>query len=131
MHPAVAELLECREYPGNIRDLRQLALRIAVRHVGPGPVTPGDIPEDERPAVITDPAGCGGTASLLEAAVAEALRDGLSYRDIRAAAAESAVRLAVELADGDLLVAAGRLGVTRRMLEQRRAGTRSDLASDV
>ena len=39
-----------RDYPGNVRDLRQLALRISNRHVGPGPITAGDLPEEEWPA---------------------------------------------------------------------------------
>ncbi|MET0417846.1 MAG: sigma 54-interacting transcriptional regulator, partial [Actinoplanes sp.] len=47
---AVRELLLRRHYPGNVRDLRSLALRIIHRHVGPGAVTVGDVPELERPA---------------------------------------------------------------------------------
>jgi DNA-binding NtrC family response regulator len=48
--PAVRAFLLSRRYPGNIRDLRHLVARLSHRHVGPGPVTVGDIPEDERPA---------------------------------------------------------------------------------
>jgi transcriptional regulator with GAF, ATPase, and Fis domain len=47
---AVRELLLRRHYPGNVRDLRSLALRIIHRHVGSGAVTVGDVPELERPA---------------------------------------------------------------------------------
>ncbi|HSN88673.1 MAG TPA: sigma 54-interacting transcriptional regulator, partial [Thermoanaerobaculia bacterium] len=47
--PAVMNLLLSRDYPGNIRDLRQLVGRIVHRHVGKGPVTIGDVPEEERP----------------------------------------------------------------------------------
>jgi DNA-binding NtrC family response regulator len=46
----VREHLLRRAYPGNVRDLKQLASRVANRHVGPGPITGGDLPEDERPA---------------------------------------------------------------------------------
>ena len=120
LHPAVVELLERRDYPGNVRDLRQLALRIAVRHVGPGPVTPGDVPDEERPTGTSPPTDQTSTG-LLDRAVAAALREGRGYRQIRDAAADSAVRLAVEQADGSLRVAADRLGVTDRMLQQRRA----------
>ena len=45
----VRQYLLRRAYPGNVRDLRQLISRIACRHVGPGPITVGDIPDDERP----------------------------------------------------------------------------------
>jgi transcriptional regulator with GAF, ATPase, and Fis domain len=49
--PAVRDFLLTRDYPGNVRDLRQLAMRVAARHVGNGAVTPGDIPPAERPSV--------------------------------------------------------------------------------
>ena len=45
----VHDLLVGRSYPGNVRDLRSLALRIAQRHIGTGSVTVGDVPRDERP----------------------------------------------------------------------------------
>ncbi|MCI5145846.1 MAG: sigma-54-dependent Fis family transcriptional regulator, partial [Candidatus Electrothrix sp. AR3] len=47
----VCNYLASREYTGNIRELKQLALRIMHRHVGPGLITAGDIPEGERPCV--------------------------------------------------------------------------------
>ena len=43
------DLLVNRDYPGNVRDLRSLVLRIAHRYLGTGFVTVGDIPDDERP----------------------------------------------------------------------------------
>ena len=46
----VREYLLNRAYPGNVRDLRQLIARISSRHVGPGPITIGDLPDDEHPA---------------------------------------------------------------------------------
>ena len=45
----VREYLLNRDYPGNVRDLRQLMQRIAHCHVGPGQITVGDIPADDRP----------------------------------------------------------------------------------
>jgi transcriptional regulator with GAF, ATPase, and Fis domain len=120
LHPAVVDLIERRDYPGNVRDLRQLALRIAVRHVGPGPVTPGDVPDEERPAALDQPTDEPSTG-LLDRAVAAALHEGRGYREIRDAAGDCAVRLAVEQAAGNLRVAADRLRVTDRMLQQRRA----------
>ena len=47
---AVHDLLVNRSYPGNVRDLRSLTLRIGHRYLGAGLVTVGDIPEDEWPA---------------------------------------------------------------------------------
>ena len=46
---AVRDLLLSRTYPGNVRDLRSLVLRIIPRYLGAGVVTVGDIPDHERP----------------------------------------------------------------------------------
>jgi transcriptional regulator with GAF, ATPase, and Fis domain len=43
-----------RSYPGNIRELKHLVARLSTRHVGPGPITLGSIPDDERPAEDLD-----------------------------------------------------------------------------
>jgi transcriptional regulator with GAF, ATPase, and Fis domain len=48
----VREYLLSRAYPGNVRDRRQLIARICSRHVGPGPITIGDLPENEHPAAL-------------------------------------------------------------------------------
>ena len=55
---AVARFLIGRSYPGNVRELRQLVERIGDRHVGPGRLTPGDVPEDEWASLA------GGAAPL-------------------------------------------------------------------
>ena len=49
MDPAVREYLLTRDYPGNVRDLRQVVTRLWQRHSGGGPLTVGDVPEQERP----------------------------------------------------------------------------------
>jgi transcriptional regulator with GAF, ATPase, and Fis domain len=46
---AVRDLLVSRDYPGNVRDLRSLVLRIVHRYLGMGFITVGDIPDDQRP----------------------------------------------------------------------------------
>jgi transcriptional regulator with GAF, ATPase, and Fis domain len=124
LHPAVAEMIQRRDYPGNVRDLRQLASRIAVRHVGPGPVTPGDVPVEERPAAAptVEPSSDG----LFDRAATAALREGRGYREIRDAAGDAAVRLAIAQARGNLQSAARSLSVTDRMLQQRCAVDRGD-----
>src|SRR5213076_2429176 len=40
----VQHFLIRRRYPGNVRELKQLVGRICSRHVGPGPITIGDVP---------------------------------------------------------------------------------------
>jgi DNA-binding NtrC family response regulator len=49
LEDAVHDLLVSRPYPGNVRDLRSLVLRIVHRYLGAGFVTVGDIPDRERP----------------------------------------------------------------------------------
>ncbi|GIH06923.1 hypothetical protein Rhe02_49900 [Rhizocola hellebori] len=124
LDPAVARMLDQREYPGNVRDLRQLALRIAARHVGPGPVTPGDIPDEERPLEVSA-AQEQQVQVLLDDAVEAALSAGCGYRHIRDSAAETAIRLALRRCGDDLQEAARRLGVTDRMLQKWRAQGRA------
>jgi transcriptional regulator with GAF, ATPase, and Fis domain len=118
----VREFLLGRAYPGNVRDLRQLIVRIGSRHVGPGPITVGDIPADEIPA--------GGKAAAdwrnaeFDQTIRQALAMGAGLKEIGQAAADAALRIAVDEENGNLQVAARRLGVTDRALQMRRAARR-------
>lgn len=47
---AVRDQLVTRDYPGNVRELRQVITRMAQRHVGNNPFTAGDLAEEDRPA---------------------------------------------------------------------------------
>jgi len=120
--PAVRSLLLARVYPGNVRDLRHLVARVASRHVGPGPITVGDVPVDEYPAV------CAGGGQWLNADFEQAIRHavdiGAGLKEISQAAAETAMRIAIDNEDGSLQLAAQRLGVTDRALQMRRAARR-------
>jgi transcriptional regulator with GAF, ATPase, and Fis domain len=117
--PAVEEVLVAREYPGNVRDLRQLVTRVAERHVGSGPVTPGDLDPVDRPS----PEGWHG--SLLELAIRHAVQSGANLREIGRVATALAVRVVVEQEGGNLQRAARKLGVTDRALQLRRAPRRA------
>ena len=114
--PAVTELLLTRDYPGNVRDLRHLVTRLWQRHSGPGPITVGDLPEQERP-VTTAPAWPGRE---FEHAIAHAVELGIGLKEIGQCAGELAVRLALEREGLNLHRAARRLGVTDRALQLRR-----------
>jgi transcriptional regulator with GAF, ATPase, and Fis domain len=115
LDPHVEAYLVQGDYPGNIRDLKNLVCRIASRHVGPGPVTIGDIPEEERPAA--GPARVDWRGGLLEEAVELALAAGASLDEISRAASGAAVRLACAHEQGNLRRAAHRLGVGDEELE--------------
>jgi transcriptional regulator with GAF, ATPase, and Fis domain len=127
VEPALLELLARRDYPGNVRDLRQLVGRIAQRHVGPGPITLGDLPPEERPLKELPPgerAPEGDLDGSFDSPVRAALARGLGLREITNQVGDAAVRLALEAAAGNVRRAAERLGVTDRALQMRRAAAK-------
>src|SRR5262249_54495093 len=124
---AVRDALLVRDCPGTVRDLRQLMTRIAYRHAGRGLVTVGDLPEDERPLARADHDWRGdGFGAAIRLAVAQ----GMTMREIAAAAAETAIRVALAEEGGSLQRAARRLGLTPRALQLRRAAGRLPATTD-
>jgi transcriptional regulator with GAF, ATPase, and Fis domain len=119
LDPPVREYLMNRSYSGNIRELRQLIQRIAWRHVGPGPITVGDIPKEDRPPDGEVPRAWPD--ERLDLTIADAVAAGASLKEINQTAAETAIRMAVQSERGNLQKAAKRLGVTDRALQMRRA----------
>jgi len=120
---AVRTYLVNREYPGNIRELRQLINRVAHRHVGPGPITAGDIPPEDRPC--DDGLPQPWPDERLDQVIEDAISRGVGLKEISNATAEAAIRLALKSEDGNLQRAARRLGVTDRALQMRRASKRT------
>jgi len=115
----VREYLLNRAYPGNVRDLRQLINRISSRHVGPGPITVGDLPEEDR---LLGQANRGGwRGPEFEGAIRHAVSLGVGLREISQAAADTATRIALNRENGNLQAAARTLRVTDRALQMRRA----------
>jgi transcriptional regulator with GAF, ATPase, and Fis domain len=119
---SVREYLLSRTYPGNVRDLRQLIARISSRHVGPGPITVGDIPADERPA--GDPVRGSWRDADFEQAIRQALAMGAGLKEISQAAADTATRIALHDENNNAQLAARRLGVTARAVQERRKDRR-------
>ncbi len=121
----VMDFLLKRVYPGNARDLRQLVARINSRHEGPGPITAGDIPPEERPIQDESPEDWRGAS--FELSMRRALAQGADLREITRAASETAIRIAVAAEGGNLQRASGRLGVTDRYLQMLRASRRNSI----
>jgi transcriptional regulator with GAF, ATPase, and Fis domain len=113
--PAVRAYLMERPYPGNIRDLQQLCRQMRGRHVGDTPYSAGDVP---TPPAIGH-TGDWHTGSF-EQGIRHAIEAGAALKDITSAAAETAVRLALEEGAASTAVAAQRLQVTPRALQLRR-----------
>jgi transcriptional regulator with GAF, ATPase, and Fis domain len=121
---AVREYLLLRDYPGNVRDLRRVVASLHLRHAGLGPITIGDVPEEERPA--TEAADDDWRNGGFEGAIGHAIELGLGLKEIGNAASEMAIKLALEREQGNLRRAASRLGVTDRALQLRRAKPRGE-----
>jgi transcriptional regulator with GAF, ATPase, and Fis domain len=119
---AVQEYLLTRDYPGNVRDLRQLVTRMWYRHAGPGAITPGDIPKTDRPGEHAVRAGWQD--GHFERVVRHALDLGAGLKEISRAAAETAIRIALEQEQDNVHRAALRLGLTDRAVQLRRASTK-------
>lgn len=117
----VRDYLLKREYAGNVRDLKQVVSRFMYRHVGPGPITVGDIPEEERPAVESEFDWCDES---IVRAIRRALTLGVGLKEISRMITETTIRVAIGDADGNLQRAAHKLGVTDRTLQLRRAARR-------
>jgi transcriptional regulator with GAF, ATPase, and Fis domain len=113
-------LLE-REYHGNVRELRQVVHRLFTRHVGTGPITVGDVPDDER-------AGCAPLRDSWKEdfsnSVRRALSLGVTLRDIGRAAQDAAIQMVLAEEGGSVKRASQRLGVTDRALQLRRSAAR-------
>lgn len=135
IEPAVRTLLRTRDYPGNVRDLRQLVERISQRHVGPGPITVGDVPEYDRPPPRVG-AGFGADhvpwhVGEFENSVRKAIEVGVGLREITSTAADTAVAIALAQSGGSQVRAARLLGVTPRALQLRRSAGRAGRAVPV
>ncbi len=117
----VREHLHLRPFPGNIRELRQLAFRVACRFVGPGPITVGDLGPEE--VSNRDEEAIWHGAPFVQA-IQRALAAGACLKEIGRIAEDTAVRLAVTGEEGNLQRAARRLGVTDRALQLRRQSQR-------
>ncbi|WP_292978729.1 sigma 54-interacting transcriptional regulator [Nitrosomonas sp.] len=121
---SVQEYLLRRQYPGNVRDLKQVVSRMLCRYTGEGLLTVGCIPPDERPTLSED--WKEWRDINFERAIRIALSRGLGLKTISKNTEEVAIRIAVDEENGNLQRAAQRLGVTDRALQLRRAAQRQE-----
>ena len=118
----VTQYLLARDYPGNVRELKRVVERLCHRHAGGGPITIGDVPEDERPIDATPSRAM--LQAQFDAVAREAIGFGLGLKEIGQLATDCAIQVAIEQEHGNLHRAAARLDVTDRALQLRRAQQR-------
>ena len=99
-----------REYPGNVRDLRNLVLRMCGRHVGAGPITLNDL--------ATQDLGAGrGVTARLDAAAEIAALAGTGLKTIERKARDAAIRAALSASGNSVPRAARLLQISDRALQ--------------
>lgn len=113
----VIQLLEKRDYTGNVRELRQLIRRMAMRHTGKGMITMGDVPASDR-EMDTGQVRIADKLHELEHAIKKAVVKGENLFEIKNLAAFVAIKVALELESGNRQKAAGRLNITTRAIQQ-------------
>lgn len=111
MDERVREFLVARDYPGNVRELRQVVGRLCALHVGTGPLTIGDISREDLPQ--------SGAAldRMLDGAVEKAVANGIGLKEIVRTSREAAIRVALEINSRNVQQAAKLLRVTDRALQ--------------
>jgi DNA-binding NtrC family response regulator len=117
LDPALDTFLQSRDYPANVHNLLTLIRGISARHAGPGVVTVGSIPQDERFKLgMVDHSW---QRQDLERAVRHAIDAGASLKTIGETARDAAVRIALSYEGGDVARAAKRLRATTRTIASR------------
>ena len=122
LDPVVHDYLLRRDYPGNIRELRQVISRLMCRCADDGTISAGYVPPEERLSRQAKP--LDWTEASFESQIRRAVLCGVGLKEIGRAAEDCAIRCATELESGSLQRAAKRLGVTDRALQLRRAHMR-------
>jgi transcriptional regulator with GAF, ATPase, and Fis domain len=112
----VAEYLLQRDYPGNVRELKQLIQRISMKHVHHSKITIGEIPLSDRlPAHAVD---SSNNNMYEELSLKKAILSGASLWDLKDKTMGEAINAALEITRGNKKLAAEKLGVTPRAVQQ-------------
>jgi transcriptional regulator with GAF, ATPase, and Fis domain len=112
---SVMEYLVNRTYAGNVRELKQLIRRIALKHVNHKKITIGEIPVQDRP--LDDQQNILKADSDFNTFLRKALLSGYDLREMKNKTMDEAIKVALEITNGDKQLAAQKLGVTLRALQ--------------
>jgi len=112
---SVIEYLVNRTYAGNVRELKQLIRRIALKHVSHKKITIGEIPVQDRP--LEDQQNNLNADAEFNTFLRKALLSGYDLREMKNKTMDEAIKVALEITNGDKQLAAQKLGVTLRALQ--------------
>jgi transcriptional regulator with GAF, ATPase, and Fis domain len=146
---AVEAYLVSRSYPGNVRDLKNLTLRLKARSAGSGRITLGDIPYEDRPEQNREPEGKAVDPDTTQAVpqadavgaptvssdtaigqeqvvefIRQVLASGSTWDEILQSFQSAAAQVAKEFTGGDEIAAGRRLGRDERTIKRWANGNR-------
>jgi transcriptional regulator with GAF, ATPase, and Fis domain len=107
-----------RDYPGNVRELKQLIIRTCSRHVGNRPLSLTDVPEEEIRGSL--PRASGDDMATL---ACRAVASGTGLKELLRSTRRSAIQAALAASDRNVQRAARLLKVTDRALQLELAKT--------
>lgn len=112
---SILDFLTQRAYPGNVRELRQLVQRIALRHVRHKQISIGELPVEERLQVLppSEPFELGS----LEGIVRQMILNNEKYNTIKDKTEFAAIEAAIEMSGGNKQKAAEKLGINVRTVQ--------------
>jgi len=113
----VIDYLVQRDYPGNVRELRQLVQRMALKHVRHNKITIGEVPPGDRPVLPLGEISCNGHDSM-QTLIRNALLTGENWWNLKTRISETAIQVALDLEGNNKQRAAERLGVDVRTVQQ-------------
>jgi transcriptional regulator with GAF, ATPase, and Fis domain len=116
---ALFDYLQNRNYPGNIRELQNLISRIALRYIGKGPVTIGDMPDYERTSNFKD-IKAWFENSILAESINQALNDGYDIKNIVDTIKTMATTIALSITDNNKEMSA-LLGKSERWIQMHKS----------
>jgi len=113
----VMNYLVSRPYPGNVRELKQLMARIAMRYTGEGLISIGDIPEEEWPEIQQLKQVWSQPTQSLQQYIRLSIASDKNLMRIKNDIAMMAMEIALEECGGNLKLAANKLNVEVRTLQ--------------
>lgn len=109
------DYLIAREYPGNIRELKQVVNRLAMKFSGEGPITLGMLGKEEL-KFLNNGVTIGKEDNLYQG-IHKSISSGINIKELKEMVSDIAIRIAIDKEDGNLQRAASILGLTDRSLQ--------------